>query len=120
MLGVSKPAVYKRIKAASAAIWEKIDLDRHTPEEPERKADKRQRAERKVVRLKRRKPAPRVEDPTPPADHMRGDRQPARGFVEGLRCARQNAPAPVHLRRLPAPRLGPLEHGAARGVWAGR
>ena len=71
-LGVSKPAVYKRIKAASAAIWEKIDLDRHTPEEPERKADKRQRAERKVVRLKRRKPAPRVEDPTPPADPHAG------------------------------------------------
>ena len=57
-LGVSKAAVKKRIKAASAAIGEKIDLDRDTPEELERKADKRQHAERKVERLKPRKPAP--------------------------------------------------------------
>jgi hypothetical protein len=75
-LRLTKPAVQKRINQASAAIGEKIDLDRDTPEEMERtaaklerEADKRQRAEAKVVRLKRRKPEPRgaTEDPTQPA-----------------------------------------------------
>ncbi|HEU4475307.1 MAG TPA: ParB N-terminal domain-containing protein [Methyloceanibacter sp.] len=66
-LGLSKPAVQKRIKAASAAIDEKIDLDRDTFEELERKADKRQRAEPKAERPKRRKPAlcAVTEDATP-------------------------------------------------------
>jgi len=69
-LGLSKTAVQKRIKAAEAAIDEEIDPDRDTPEELERKADKRQQAERKVGRPKRRKPAPRVEDPTPAESHV--------------------------------------------------
>jgi hypothetical protein len=72
-LRLSKAAVQKRIKAASAAIGEEIDLDCDTPEELERKAEKRLHAERKVVRLKRRKPAPRVDDPTPPADPHAGE-----------------------------------------------
>jgi ParB-like chromosome segregation protein Spo0J len=45
-LGVSKAAVQKRVKAASAAIGEKVDLDLDT-EELERKADKRQQAQPK-------------------------------------------------------------------------
>jgi DNA-binding MarR family transcriptional regulator len=54
-LGVTKTAVQKRIKAASAAIGETIDLDRDTPEELERKADKRQHAGT-VERPRRSKP----------------------------------------------------------------
>jgi hypothetical protein len=57
-LGLSKPAVQKRIKAASAAIGEKIDLDRDTPEELERKADKRQHVEPKAKRPKHRERSP--------------------------------------------------------------
>ena len=80
-LRLSKAAVHKRIKAASAAIGEKINLDRDTPEELKRKAaeleeaDKRQRAEAKVVRLKRRKPAPGAvtEGATPPAEPHAGE-----------------------------------------------
>jgi ParB-like chromosome segregation protein Spo0J len=63
--GITKRAVNKRVKAAEEAISEKIDLDRDTPEELERKAQKLQHADRKVVHLKPRKAAPRVEDPTP-------------------------------------------------------
>jgi hypothetical protein len=72
-LGISKRAVRKRLRAASVAIDEKIDLDRDTPEELERKAEKRQHAEARVVRSKRRKPAPPVEDPTPPAEPYAGE-----------------------------------------------
>ena len=73
--GVTKRAVNSRLKAASAAIGEKIDLDRDTPEELERKADKRQHAERKAERPKRSKPAPRgvIEDLTPRAKPQAGE-----------------------------------------------
>jgi hypothetical protein len=47
-----------RLNEASAAIGEKIDLDRDTPEELQRKADKCQRAERKVERPTHRERAP--------------------------------------------------------------
>jgi ParB-like nuclease domain len=64
-LGLSKTAVQKRINAAEAAIGEKIDLDRDTPEELERKAadlerkaDKRQHVEPKTERPKHRERAP--------------------------------------------------------------
>jgi hypothetical protein len=72
--GISKRAVNMRLKAASAATREKIDLDRDTPEELE-KADKRLRAEPKLERPKRRKPAPPrvVEDPTQPAGLEAGE-----------------------------------------------
>ena len=72
---IGKRAVNLRVKAASAAIGEKIDLDGDTPEELERKADKRQRAEPKVQRPKRRKPASRVgvEDATQPAKQQDGE-----------------------------------------------
>jgi hypothetical protein len=74
-VGISKRSVNRDVEAASAAIGEKIDLDRDTPEELERKADKRKRAEPKVVRLKRRKTEPRgvTEDPTQPAGLGAGD-----------------------------------------------
>jgi ParB-like chromosome segregation protein Spo0J len=69
-LRLSKPAVQKRIKAASAAIGETIDLDHDTPEELERKADKLKHAEAKVERPKRSQPALRVsvKKRTPPAE----------------------------------------------------
>ena len=74
--GIGKRTVNIRLKNASAAIGEKIDLDRDTPEELERKAaelerkaDKRQHVAARVVRSKRPKPAPRVEDPTPAESH---------------------------------------------------
>jgi len=47
-IGLSKAGLQKRIKATSAAIGEEIDLDLDTPEELERKADKRLQAESKV------------------------------------------------------------------------
>jgi hypothetical protein len=69
--GITKRAVNKRLAAASAAIGEKVDLDLDTPEELERKADKRQQAQPKpkVERRKRTKSAPCVAtaDPTQPA-----------------------------------------------------
>jgi ParB-like nuclease domain len=68
-LGIGKRAVNMRLDEASEVTGEKIDLVGDTPEELERKADKRQRAEPKIVRLKRRKPAPRVDDPTPAESH---------------------------------------------------
>lgn len=71
--GISKRSVNRIVKAASVAIGEEIDLDRDTAEELGRKAHKRQHAERKVVHLKRRKPALRVEDPTPPAEPHAGE-----------------------------------------------
>jgi hypothetical protein len=80
--GITKRAVRKRLKAASAAIGEKIDLDRDTTEELERKAgelerraERRQHTERKVVRPKRRNPAPCAvtEDATPPPDPHAGE-----------------------------------------------
>ena len=58
-LGIGKRTVNMRRKSAAAAIGEKIDLDLDTPEELERKADKCLRAERKIERPERRRPAPR-------------------------------------------------------------
>jgi hypothetical protein len=63
--GVTRRAVNKRLKAASAVIGESIDLDRDTPEELERKADKRQHAG-KIERPKRSKPAGVMKGPTKP------------------------------------------------------
>jgi hypothetical protein len=80
-LGIGKRAVNMRRESAAAAIGVEIDLDCDTPEELERKAaelekaDKRQHTQPKVVRLKRRKPAPRgeAENPTPPAEAAAGE-----------------------------------------------
>ena len=77
-LGIDKRSVNRDLEAASVAIDEPIDLYRDTPEELQRKAaelekaDTRQRAEPKVGRPKPRKPAPRVEDATPPAEPHAG------------------------------------------------
>jgi ParB-like chromosome segregation protein Spo0J len=78
-LGIDKRSVNRDLEAASVAIDEPIDLYRDTPEELQRKAaelekaDTRQRAEPKVGRPKPRKPAPRVEDATPPAEPHAGE-----------------------------------------------
>ena len=68
-IGLSKAGMQKRIKAVAAAIGEEIDPDLDTPEELERKADKRQHAGRTIRLLKPRKPAPvsAIEDPAQPA-----------------------------------------------------
>ena len=71
--GIGKRAVNMRRQSAAAVIGEEIDFDCDTPEELERKAEKRQHAEARVVRSKRRKPAPPVEDPTPPAEPYAGE-----------------------------------------------
>jgi ParB-like nuclease domain len=92
-LRLTKPAVQKRISQASAAIGEKIDLDRDTPEELERKAaelekaDMRQRAEPKPsgrsAASRRCVPSPRT--------RRRRNHRPGRSIARSRRCGEPSA-----------------------------